>query len=539
MDGYSDKKIFIAAIMLMFVQVSPYSNGLPDNKSYDKMSKDEKRVFQKYVAEEAMRKVKSKNPKKWHMDEGENEKHKGVVKMAIQNGNEVPSNKHYNQMSEYEKIVFKKYVAEKAAAESYKLKEIRDKKLEEEKQRYDNEIYLLKSQEPDIFNLLKDRLDSITTISLDNPIDLVQLTKEQKFENFPRPNITPAQYKNIIVQETHLPSVNEQKILQRDLKSAFAVSLDISENLRKIARGFHEKKAEIFKNQPKMERVFDELFEQIDAKVFAIRSEELGPYISDKSKLDQIKILALRGQESYLRTQYQVMEFLGNLLDDQNPGAIKATLDVFEELSIYNGVDKPLADIVKNAFGYEISECPNVMVDSHFAISMDSILKETGNKFINEARRITARRANLKKDSAFMGLVESVEVWRKAVKNINERIANFYEKISLPQDGSKLLDPQLRGHFIKMIDRSPFSDLFDISYYKDVPTMAKGILIRMPKEVLDSIRTFNQCRIQSYESSNFFKALGSFIDELLVIPSEVRRLQEKIAEVRNFLIEYK
>jgi hypothetical protein len=80
-----------------------------------------------------------------------------------------------------------------------------------------------------------------------------------------------------------------------------------------------------------MEKVFDGRFEQIEAKVFGIRPEDPGPYISGAT-FDQIKLLVLRQLEAYQRSQDQVLEFLGSQLsvDDQ------AGLKVFNELSSYD-----------------------------------------------------------------------------------------------------------------------------------------------------------------------------------------------------------
>jgi hypothetical protein len=321
------------------------------------------------------------------------------------------------------------------------------------------------------------------------------------------------------------------------------VSLKICESLRRIAQDFHEKKAEVFKirNQPQMEKVFNEQFERIDAKVFAIRSEELGPYVSKTAKLDPIKGLRLRQQESYLRTQYHVMEFLGNLLNTQESNVTQAVLAVFKELSTYDKdkvYNDTLADLMERAFGSSLSECPDVQIDRNFVINISVIVNETRNKSINEARRIADRRANSKEDLSFNGLLESIDLWLMATENINKKITAFCERISLPQNGSQLLDPQLLGNFIKMLDRFPFMDLFDMSRLKDVPKMAEGAFARMRKEVLEAIKTFNQCEISSYESRDFFTKLSLFIERIGLIPFEVRKLQEKIAEVRNFLIKY-
>ncbi|MDR0351486.1 MAG: hypothetical protein LBH49_02460 [Puniceicoccales bacterium] len=450
---------------------------------------------------------------------------------------EIYAQNKVEEMTEAEKIAFLKALAEAAVPKSREFKDIRDKKLAKEKKRYEKEEKYLISQEPSIFALLGEKLSYIGNSKLNVPVYLANLTEAQKLENFPRPTISPNQYRSIILQETNLLSADEQKALRRDVESIFSLSLRIGESLRKIARDFHGKKAKVFEsqNQPQMEKVFDELFEQIDAKVFAIRSEELGPYISG-AKFDQIKLLVLRQQEAYLRSQYQVMEFLGSQLsvDDQ------AVLSVFNELSSYNRGNihytGSLSDLVEREFGYRVSECPDIMIDKNFVISINSIVNATKNKSINVARRIAKRRTDLADDLAFRELIENLGFWANATRNVNRKIINFCERISLPSVDSQLFDHQLHGHFIKMIDRFPFLDLFDMSRYSDVHTMAKGTLMRMTKEVLNAIKTFNQCEVPSNECNNFINGLKSLIEEIVLIPFASRKLQEKIADVRNFLI---
>jgi hypothetical protein len=67
-------------------------------------------------------------------------------------------------------MVFLKYVAGTAIPKSYEFARIRDDKIGQEKERYSQEISLLKSQVPNIFEPLKEKIENTETAnSIKNP----------------------------------------------------------------------------------------------------------------------------------------------------------------------------------------------------------------------------------------------------------------------------------------------------------------------------------------------------------------------------------
>lgn len=368
---------------------------------------------------------------------------------------------------------------------------------------------------------------------------IIPLSDAQKTIKVPMPKIKTQQYKNAILSETGLLTGNEQANLQKSLESIFTVHLEIVKTMQKIQKENHDKRAGIFESRLPLKYAFDELFEQILAKDYAIKQEEITPYITN-NKADGNKLQALRNQKSYLEMQYNVMLFLGSLLHQNSAAVIK----IFKYISTYNkGVsyNNNLVNIVAQAFGTPVSGCPNVTIDQQFVIGLNAIVNEANKIHRNKAAEAKARanaeiREKYGQQSYLQALTNLLQHNVSVVQNANNGLFARIQTIKAPNKSSLIMEPQTRAYFIKMFPNNFSKDVFNVRLYTDIMLLAWETFSRMSKELSDFVNVCNKCGVPQDERLLFNNTIKQYIGALSQTPAIIFSLYSKTMSVQNYIM---
>ncbi len=368
------------------------------------------------------------------------------------------------------------------------------------------------------------------------PLNTLSLAQQDNRPSAPK-GVSVRMYKEALVAETGLLTENEQKTLKNNVMPIFTAHLEIDKARKKIQKADHEKKSAIFDSDLPMKYAFDELFEQIYAKDYAIKLEELTEYVAEKEP-DKTKLNALRQQKAYLEMQYEVMLFLGSLLDT----APETTSRIFKLISTDNRGTKysaNLRDIIRKAFGQSIEGCPNVVIDQEFVIGLQSIVDESNKIRRNNGAQVKAKIEILSKvrtTSPIEKLTEVLEHNTTVAKQQSMKLIQYAKRITVPSSSSLIMQEANRKYYTKMFHNNFSKDVFNVQVYVEVMLLGVETFSRMKKEVKDIMEIFEKCDIPQNDREEFYSAVIDYTKALIPMTKAIAEIYNRIIAVENYII---
>jgi hypothetical protein len=362
-----------------------------------------------------------------------------------------------------------------------------------------------------------------TTESRKASLGIIGLPPEGQAASVLNPTIQISQYKSMLVKETGIVADIELGRLQKDLFSAIG-GLDVVETAYRSWKAHHATIASsLFAGQQTtMLLAFHRVFENLLAKDFAIRSEEITPYIS-ANQPDHIKLLALYSQKNFWESLYRIMVHFGGCLKTNQAAAVAA----FNFAVSYN----PTATYTSNPFidlfrGVALTPEDRALMDTQeFMIGLNTAIKEGGKVIQNDYK-------NLSLPAQYVVLeADHLDGKLRDLKGVVAKLEAHMNAMKIPSANSLLLASPNNDYYVRKFG-THFRDQFRFDLYNASILGVETVISALIKNLTDAVEIFKLCNVND---PAMYTKLEELVNVMFKAVLLLRRMEEQTAAVWNCL----